>query len=101
MKLISKERIEGKMHKKYDKAKTPYHRVIESKQISEDIKKELEEIYDSLNPAELKRNIDIKIRKLYKVYQKKNSSQKVAFDKKLKPVSVRFHTLQSEPVSVR
>jgi len=101
MKLISKERIEGKMHKKYDKAKTPYHRVIESNQVSENIKKELEEIYDSLNPAELKRNIDIKIRRLYKVYQKKNISQKVASDKKLKPISVRFNALQSEPVSVR
>ena len=101
IKLISKERINGKMHKRYDKAKTPYRRVIESEQVPESTKKELKEIVDSLNPALLKRNIDAKLEKLFKVYKNKNSSQKVAFDKKLKPVSVRFNTLRSEPVSVR
>ncbi len=101
IKLIAKERINGKMHKKYDRAKTPYQRVIESNQVSEKVKKELKKIYDSLNPAELKRNIDRKIKKLSRVYQDKNNSQKVAINKKIKPDSVRFHTRQTNPVSVR
>lgn len=101
MKLISKERINGKMHKKYDKAKTPYQRIVESKQVSENAKKELKKIYGSLNPAQLKRDLDMKISKLYKIYQEKNNSQKVDSKKKLKPVLVRFHTIQSKPVSVR
>jgi hypothetical protein len=101
IKLMSKERINGKMHKKYDKAKTPYRRVIESEQVPESTKKELKEIYDSLNPALLKRNIDAKLEKLFKVYKKKTNSQKVDFSKKLKPVSVRFYSSRSNPVSVR
>ena len=101
IKLISKERINGKMHKKYDKAKTPYCRVMESKQVSENAKKELKKIYDLLNPAQLKRDVDAKINKLHKVYEEKINSQKVASDKKLKPASVRFSTAQPKPVSVR
>jgi hypothetical protein len=101
IKLISKERIDGKMHKKYDKAKTPYCRVIESNQIPESTKKELKKIYDSLNPAQLKKNIDNKINKLYKVYEEKNNSQKISTEKKLKPASVRFFIAQQQPVSVR
>ena len=101
IKLISKERINGKMRKKYDKAKTPYRRVIESKQVSENVKKELKKIYDLLNPAQLKRDIDTKIQELYKAYEDKNNLQKVDFKKKLKPASVRFYTAQPKPRSVR
>lgn len=100
MKLISKERINGKMHKKYDKPKPPYYRVMKSNQVPKSVKKELKKIYDSLNPAQLKRDIDAKIQKLLKVYEQKINSQKVAFDKKLKPSSVSFLTNQRRPVSV-
>jgi len=64
MKLASKERIGSKVKRKYDETKTPYQRLIESGQISEEVKKELEGIYLSLNPAELKRSIDAKLAKL-------------------------------------
>lgn len=74
---------------------------MESKQVSENVKKELKKIYDSLNPAQLKRDIDVKINKLCKVYEEKNNSQKVTSDKKLKPVSVRFLTTRQRPVLVR
>jgi len=37
----------------------------------------LKKIYQSLNPAQLKRAIDKKLDLLYKTYQKKNKSQKV------------------------
>ena len=74
---------------------------MESKQVSENVKKELKKIYDSLNPAQLKRDIDVKINKLCKVYEEKNNSQKATSDKKLKPVSVRFLTTRQRPVLVR
>jgi len=61
IKLVQKIRIKGKIHKKYDKAKTPYQRVMESSHVSLEKKQELKEIYDSLNPAELKRKIDAKL----------------------------------------
>ena len=97
IKLILKERINGRIHRKYDKAKTPYHRIMESKEVPEKKKQELKRIYDSLNPAQLKRDIDRKLSLLAKVYQEKNNSLKVDFNKKL---SVRFSTIDQEPVSV-
>ena len=101
IKLISKERIGGKIHRKYDIVKTPYQRVIESKEVPEEKKQELKKIYQSLNPAQLKRTIDRKLDLLYKAYQKKNSSlSKVKTKKKLKPLSVSFLTAQPESISV-
>ena len=97
IKLISKERIGGKIHRKYDVAKTPYQRVMESKEVSEQRKQELKKIYDSLNPAELKRAIDRKLDLLYKTYKKKQKLEKVEPFKKLKPNSVTFNIIQPEP----
>ena len=97
-KLILKERIGGKIHRVYDKAKTPFKRLLESPEISEDKKQELKSIYQSLNPAELKRNIDKKLDMLYKFYKQKNNSTKVDEKKK---ISVRFSGELRNPVSVR
>ena len=83
MKLKKKVRIKGKIHKKYDKPKTPYHRLMESSQISQKTKQELKKVYDNLNPAKLKRNIDKKIKKLYEIYSKKKGLSEVETDKKL------------------
>ncbi len=41
MKIISKERVDAKVIKKYDKAKTPFTRLLESPGLSEDAKREL------------------------------------------------------------
>lgn len=98
IKLISKERIGGKLHRKYDKPKTPYQRIMESPEVLKKKKQELQKIYLSLNPAELKRRIDKKLSVLYKTYQDKMNSQKVEEKKK---VSVRFSEVGRIPVSVR
>jgi len=100
MKLVSKERIGGKVHRRYDRAKTPYHRVMESQNVSGKTKRELKTIYESLNPAELKRIIDKKLDNLYGAYRQKNRSSKVEPKKKRKPASVSFFTAQPDPVSV-
>ncbi len=57
VKLVSKTRVGSKVTKKYDRAKTPFRRVLDSKYVDDKIKKSLKREYDSLNPAELKRNI--------------------------------------------
>jgi len=57
MKLIEKERIGSKVIKKYDKAKTPYQRIMERSDINTEIKEELKKQYESLNPVELKKQI--------------------------------------------
>jgi hypothetical protein len=100
IKLISKERVGGKIHRKYDIPKTPYQRVMKSKEVSEEKKQGLKKIYESLNPAELKRIIDRKLNLLYKAYQKKNKSIKVEPKKKLEPNSLTFIMTQPKSVSL-
>jgi len=57
IKLVSKERAGGHIKRKYGRAKTPYRRLFESDQLSEEEKEKLTAIYQSLNPAELKKLI--------------------------------------------
>ena len=65
MKIVSKEKINNSVcRKKYDEAKTPHRRLIESNQISRSQKQKLTEIYSSLNPVKLKNCIDQKIKKI-------------------------------------
>lgn len=97
IKLISKERDGGKLHRKYDKPRTPYQRIMESDEISNEKKVELEKIYLSLNPAELKRQIKKKTDAIFKFYQAKINSQKV---EEKKQISVRFSEVSRIPVSV-
>ncbi len=57
MKLIEKTRVGSKVRKKYDQARTPYRRVLESPFISREAKEKLQREYAKLNPVELKREI--------------------------------------------
>ena len=98
IKLIFKERVGGKIHRVYNKLRTPFHRLLEPDEIAKSKKQELIKIYLSLNPAHLKRQIDKKLSELYNLYQKKNSLQKVYEKKK---ISVRFSGVCREPISVR
>ena len=97
IKLVLKERIVGRLHRKYDKPRTPYQRLLES-DIPEINKQELRTVYQLLNPAQLKRTIDKKLDTLYNFYKQKNNSQKVDEKKK---ISVRFLGVKQTPVSVR
>jgi hypothetical protein len=67
LKLIAKERIGNKTIKRYDIAKTPYQRVLERQDIPLEAKARLTRLYVQLNPAELRRRIDQKIAKLWKI----------------------------------
>jgi len=58
MKLVSKERVGNKVKKRYDTAKTPYQRTLESDQVSDEVKQRLRKEYESLNPAALLRTIE-------------------------------------------
>jgi hypothetical protein len=57
LKLERKERINGKVKRIYPKAKTPYLRVLEHKDIPEKNKEKLREQYKTLNPAKLLRTM--------------------------------------------
>jgi len=88
MKLKEKIRVKGKIHKKQGEAMTPYKRLMGSKGFSTKEKTVLKQVYDSLNPALLKRVIDAKLLLLYKVHQKKDGlPSPVDGGKKVKKVS--------------
>lgn len=57
MKLTGKERIGSKVRKYYDQPRTPYQRVLSSKDVSESSKRRVRNQYQQLNPAQLKREI--------------------------------------------
>jgi hypothetical protein len=58
MKLQAKERNGARVIKKYDRARTPYQRVLESSFIDEQTKEQLRQCYELLNPAQLKRQLE-------------------------------------------
>lgn len=53
MKLLSKERTNSKIKKQYEKAQTPYRRVLKSAVISTEQKQKLKETYLNLDPTQL------------------------------------------------
>lgn len=67
LKLIAKERVDGKTTKKYDQASTPYRRVLALEQLCFDTKVHLTNLYVSLNPVILRANIDTKVAHLWKI----------------------------------
>ena len=100
MKLVSKERIGGRVKRKYDQPKTPYRRLLESDQLTDKAGKELRELHDSLNPVQLKRSIDARLDQLYQAYQRKTGTQKVDPQKKQAPRSVTNYMIQQVPVGL-
>mgnify|MGYP001616128487 CR=1 FL=1 len=64
LKLKEKVRINGRVKKVYEVAKTPYLRLIESDKILEEVKTKLKVEYQRLNPAELQRNLVNKLRQI-------------------------------------
>lgn len=94
MKLLKKERVGAKVKRKYDIPKTPYQRLIQSGQISEEAKRKLHILYQSLNPAELKRKIEEKTHKLYQAYEEKKKRQEAIPFKRQTPRMVRKYMVQ-------
>ena len=72
MRLESKERNKGHIYRKYQEAKTPYRWLMDSPETPLEVKQKLKAEYDTLNPADLKRRIDIKIKQLAKAYKAKH-----------------------------
>lgn len=64
VKLIEKERIGSKTLKKHDSPKTPYQRIMESKEIPKTTKDALTKQLAPLNPFELKNIMELKIKKI-------------------------------------
>lgn len=65
MKLLEKQRINSKYRKKYDAPKTPYHRVLASDHVPDEVKEHLKSVHQSLNPFILKKIIEKKLRVIF------------------------------------
>ena len=72
MKLISKERINGKVRKKYDEPKTPYQRLMESDRYPQEQKDKLKAIKETLNPFELQAELQKKLALFHKLNDEYN-----------------------------
>lgn len=64
LKLKEKIRVGSKYKRKYDTAQTPYQRVLECPEIPQEKKDELKALYETLDPVQLKKEIDRKIKKI-------------------------------------
>jgi hypothetical protein len=95
MKMVSKQRVNGQLKRKYDIARTPYQRLLDSGQLSLRQQQALRRCYRTLNPAELKRRIDEKLEKLYQTYEKKRKRSVVVNPyKRQVPSTVTFSMIQ-------
>lgn len=86
IRLETKIRNKGHIYRKYQKAQTPYQWLMSNPNTPDDVKQKLKAEYNNLNPAELKRNIETKLKVLSQVYQAKynpittkNHDDKVTF----------------------
>jgi predicted transposase YdaD len=65
LKRESKTRVDGKLKKKYDPARTPYQRVLESPDVTEEAKAKLRETYQPLNPVRLRQQLDEQLERVW------------------------------------
>ncbi|HSB30487.1 MAG TPA: hypothetical protein VLD55_02705, partial [Candidatus Sulfobium mesophilum] len=65
VKLISKTRIASKTIKRYDSPKTPYQRIMESPQITAEVKKKLTDLFQTLNPFHLRKAMEMRLKKIF------------------------------------
>ncbi len=70
MKLVSKTRHGAKVYKVYEKAQTPYQRLLKLAVLSEAKKTELAAIYQGLNPVQLRRQINENLEQLWRLAER-------------------------------
>jgi len=72
VKLIAKKRVASKTIKLYDSPKTPYQRIMESPYITDDVKHSLTTVFEKLNPFDLRKAIEDKLKKIFKACYEKS-----------------------------
>jgi len=68
VKLIEKKRVASKIFKRYDKPKTPYQRIIESKNVLPAQKQALKEQFTDLNPFRLRKAMEKKLQQIFNIH---------------------------------
>jgi hypothetical protein len=75
LKLVEKLRAGSRYKRKYDKSKTPYHRLLESGKLTLRQRTELESTYESLNPIDLKKGLSRKVSEFNRVLKAYNNKK--------------------------
>ena len=78
IKLVNKVRIESSIKKKYDKAQTPYQRLMTSNCLTLEQKKALQDKFITLDPFDLQKNIQKKLKLLFKLVNVQDTKQRKA-----------------------
>lgn len=76
-KCLKKEKVGSRYIRRYDRAKTPYQRVLEHLIVDPFVKRRLQQRHDALNPLVLKREIDQITRTLYDVQKRHETEKKI------------------------
>ncbi len=63
--LVTKSREGARVHRVYDRAQTPYQRLGAAGVLATDKRHELETLYQSLNPLQLRRDLDAALDRLW------------------------------------
>jgi len=100
MKLKSKQRLDGKLRRTYEPAKTPYQRLMESDQLSESQKESLRTVYQRLDPVQIKKALDDKLDHLYTTYSKKKKRTITVNPYKKQVPPVTCYMIQQEPIGL-
>ena len=75
MKLKQKSRDGAKVHKVYHSAKTPYRRILESTVLSSQQREALDTLYRSLNPVELRAQINQTLDRLWSLAEHRDRKE--------------------------
>ena len=78
VKLVSKTRHGAKVHKVYDRAQTPYQRLLEAGILIEAKRQELAATYHGLNPVTLLRQINENLESLWNLAEHSAHQQRKA-----------------------
>jgi hypothetical protein len=85
MKLVNKTRNGARVHKVYDKARTPYQRLLESGALTEAKKQELATIYLRLNPVLLLKQMNDTLEQLWQLAQHPVTHGNTNYDAQRRP----------------
>ncbi len=75
---MGKSRHGAKVHKVYDKAQTPYQRLLRSGALTQEKKQELTTIYSALNPVKLLKQIRQTVEYLWTLAERNNHNHQGA-----------------------
>jgi hypothetical protein len=89
MKLKSKTRVKGKIHRQYEPPQTPYQRLLDSGQLTRKAKKQLQQQYELLSVAGLKQKIDGVRDRLFRLVENKPGSEGIKLRRKGVGISIK------------